>query len=380
VDIRPSVFVAVSSERVRIAGDLQELLQKRNIEVTVWDQDAIRPSMSVLGGLIEGLNRYDFGVFIFARDDNTLVRGEARGTVRDNVLFEMGLFIGRLGRERTLMLVPRDADGLRVASDLLGIVPIVYDLDRDDGHVIAALAPAANGIARRIEELGPREDRIRHARAAAEKMASGAPGFVELTPQERIVAEKYVGRASFVVIHDDICHAATDIIVSSDDNHFTARGGVSKAILHKLGPDVRRQLDYFGTKQFRQGQLAITTGGTWQRRAVFHAAVIDLDESRYPNVDCIRMLTRRVLECAVAVGARSLALPVLGGGHATRHLSPKQTVNLIASEVLSFLSAQDSQADGLTRVALYLFKRDDIDGLPEGLARWDGGAQHSATA
>lgn len=89
------------------------------------------------------------------------------------------------------------------------------------------------------------------------------------------MAEKQIGPASFVVINDDIRKANNEVIVSSDDNHFTARGGVSKAILAKVGPDVRRQLDYYGNRQFRQGQIAVTTGGDWNRRAVIHAAVID---------------------------------------------------------------------------------------------------------
>src|SRR5262249_53688734 len=108
-------------------------------------------------------------------------------------------------------------------------------------------------------------------------------------------------------------------------------------------------------------------GGSWERRAVFHAAVIDLDENRYPTVESIRVLTRRILACAVAIGASSIAVPVLGGGHATRNLTPTQTVNAIASEILAFLNTQDPMHDGLRRVALYVFRAEDISGLPDEL-------------
>jgi O-acetyl-ADP-ribose deacetylase (regulator of RNase III) len=220
----------------------------------------------------------------------------------------------------------------------------------------------------------PREDRVRRAEVALKDMESARRNIGQLTPTEKIITEKQIGRASFVVINDDICRAATDIIVSSDDNHFSATGGVSKAILEKLGPDVRWQLDYFKTKGFRQGQVVITTGGNWDRRAIIHAAVIDYEENRYPTAESIRLVTRRILDCAVALGARSVALPVLGGGFATKHLTSADSVNAIASEILVYLEAQQSRQDGLAHIAFYIYKRDDADGLPEELRKTDGAA------
>ena len=196
-----------------------------------------------------------------------------------------------------------------------------------------------------IKKLGPREDRVRRAEVALKDMESARRNIAQLAPSAKIVTEKQIGRASFVVINDDICRAATDIIVSSDDNHFSATGGVSKAILEKLGPDVRRQLDYYKTKGFRQGQVVITTGGNWGRRAIIHAAVIDYEENRYPTAESIRRVTRRILDCAVALGARSVALPVLGGGFATEHLTSADSVNTIASEILVYLDAQQSSQE-----------------------------------
>ena len=86
-----------------------------------------------------------------------------------------------------------------------------------------------------------------------------------------------------------------------------------------VGQDVRRQLDYFKAKGFRQGQVVITTGGDWNRRAVIHAVVYDIEDYRFPTAELVRTLTRRILESAVALGARSIALPILGSGHARGH-------------------------------------------------------------
>jgi hypothetical protein len=111
------------------------------------------------------------------------------------------------------------------------------------------------------------------------------------------------------------------------------------------------------------------------RQAIIHAAVIDLDENRYPTVETIRIVTRRILECAVALGARSIAFPVLKGGRATRYLRSSDSVNMIASEILAFMNADDYFAEGLKRVALYVFNRADADALPKVLV--EGGSRAS---
>jgi O-acetyl-ADP-ribose deacetylase (regulator of RNase III) len=135
----------------------------------------------------------------------------------------------------------------------------------------------------------------------------------------------------------------------------------------RSAPTFAGSLIYYGKQQFRQGQVVVTTGGDWNRRALIHAAVIDLDENRYPTVDVIHGITRRILDCAVALGARSIALPVLGGGYATRFLRSSDSVNAIASEVLAFMGGRHHLTECLKRIALYMFDRADADGLPKEL-------------
>jgi O-acetyl-ADP-ribose deacetylase (regulator of RNase III) len=191
----------------------------------------------------------------------------------------------------------------------------------------------------------------------------------QLTADEKIVVDRQIGPSRLLVVNDDICNAATDIVVSSDDNYFTARDGVSKLLLDKLGPSVRCELEHYRSRRFRQGQLAITTGGDWGRRAVIHAAVIDLDDDLYPTSEAIRTLTRRSLECAVALGAESIAFPVLGGGYATKRMSPSDCVNAMVTEMLAFISVESRDRDQLHGIKLYIFNPKDNAGLPEVV--WD---------
>jgi O-acetyl-ADP-ribose deacetylase (regulator of RNase III) len=361
-------FVGSSSESRGIAEAILRNFE-RKVEITCWYHDFFEPNSSVLEDLVAKASHFDFGIFIFAPDDVVQIRKESSASVRDNVLFEAGFFIGRLGTRRVFIVTDEDSQDMRVATDLSGR-NLVKFTRREDGNLPAALEPACNTLFNKMEKEGPNPERL----AAREQAESAGLRSWELTLPDNIIADKQIGGGSFVVINDDIRTANTDIIVSSDDNHFRARGGVSKLILGKVGPDVRKQLDYYGGQQFRQGQIAITTGGAWNRRAIIHPAVIDLDENRYPTAESIRIVTRRILECAVALGARSIALPVLGGGYATRYLKSSDSVYTIASEILAFMSAREDVAESLNRVALYIFNRDDAAGLPKELVDDGGGA------
>jgi O-acetyl-ADP-ribose deacetylase (regulator of RNase III) len=194
----------------------------------------------------------------------------------------------------------------------------------------------------------------------------------QLTPEEKIVIDRQLGHSRLLVINDDIRNAATDIVVSSDDNHFTARSGVSKLLLEKLGPNVRRELDHYGKAGFRQGQIAITTGGDWNRRAVIHPAVIDLDDGLYPTQETIRTLTRRSLACAVALGAGSIAFPVIGGGFAGTRIDPRECVNAIVSEMFTYLNTDDRDRERLRAIKLYIFNPEYNTGLPDALRESSG--------
>ena len=79
-------------------------------------------------------------------------RGNLKATPRDNVVFELGLFIGRIGRQRSLLVEPRGEE-IKLPSDLSGITALTYRYDADD--LDAVLGPACNRIRKIIQELGP---------------------------------------------------------------------------------------------------------------------------------------------------------------------------------------------------------------------------------
>lgn len=151
---RPFVFVGSSSEGLPIAKALQSGLA-HSTDVTLWTQGIFQPSFGYLESLLKALDQADFAVLALTPDDTTSSRGEERDSPRDNVVFELGLFIGRLGRHRCFFVHERTAP-LKIPSDLLGISAATYNA-RSDGNLLAALGPVCTSIEARVQELGIRK-------------------------------------------------------------------------------------------------------------------------------------------------------------------------------------------------------------------------------
>ncbi len=128
-------------------------------EVKIWSEaDEFSLGDSVLDGLIKVGRAYDFALLIFGQDDSALIRGAEIATVRDNVVFELGLLMGTLGRGRAFWLSPRGAKAPRIMADLSGIVHLEFDepaLD-DPDTLSKSLVPVRDAVQKQIRLLGRR--------------------------------------------------------------------------------------------------------------------------------------------------------------------------------------------------------------------------------
>lgn len=149
----PRLFIGSSVESLDVAYSVQESLE-HSLEVTVWDQGIFQPNRYAMEDLANAVAESDFALFVFSPDDVTVMRGTEQRTVRDNVVFELGMFIGRLGRERCFILIPRDSGEIHLPSDLLGLTPLTYAADRTDGNLVAALGPACQRVRRSVSQHG----------------------------------------------------------------------------------------------------------------------------------------------------------------------------------------------------------------------------------
>ena len=157
----PSLFIGSSTEGLPIARALQAELDEE-CEPIVWEQDFFVPTGTTIGTLAEKVQNFDFAAFIFTPDDSLIMRGSANAAARDNVIFELGLFIGALGKERVFIIRPRDQE-LRLPSDLAGVTCLTYKSNRKDQNLRAAIGPAATAIRNRVVSLGVRRTVGRNA-------------------------------------------------------------------------------------------------------------------------------------------------------------------------------------------------------------------------
>lgn len=123
--MRPRLFIGSSTESLAVARAIKANLD-HDADATVWTEGVFRPSRTALESLLAASIGFDFAVFVFSPDDVLQMRGKADAAVRDNVIFELGLFVGQLGRERCFIVQPRGED-MRLPTDLLGFTPVTYD-------------------------------------------------------------------------------------------------------------------------------------------------------------------------------------------------------------------------------------------------------------
>jgi predicted nucleotide-binding protein len=151
---KPRVFIGSSSEGVAVAEALQVALDHA-AEVTVWTQGVFALSVSTLQSLLTSAPTYDFAILVLTPDDTTTKREVTAHSPRDNVVFELGLFMGCIGSERTFMVRPRKS-ALQMPSDLAGVTYALYESEREDRNLTAALGAPATQIKNLIAALGRR--------------------------------------------------------------------------------------------------------------------------------------------------------------------------------------------------------------------------------
>jgi hypothetical protein len=123
------------------------------LEVTLWKNGTFQLSSSTIEDLVKKSSAVDFALFVFTPDDLALIRGEKLNIVRDNVLFELGLFIGAIGKDRCFIIKPRGLE-LHLPTDLLGVNTGDYENSRSDGDLVSATNRACSLVKAAITKKG----------------------------------------------------------------------------------------------------------------------------------------------------------------------------------------------------------------------------------
>ena len=151
------MFIGSSAEGLPV-GEAIQLNLDYSCEVTIWSQGVFGLGQGTLESLVDRLDDFDFAALILTPDDVKISKDEVFQAPRDNVLLELGLFIGALGRDRSFIVYDRGSK-LKLPSDLAGITPATYQA-HSSGNLQSSLGAATTLIKGTIEKLGKRTAKI----------------------------------------------------------------------------------------------------------------------------------------------------------------------------------------------------------------------------
>ena len=151
---QPVLFIGCSTEALPIANEIQAGLKHDRLSATVWTNGVFGPSGTAVESLYNFANSADFAAFVVSPDDLVLSREADKLAPRDNVVFELGLFMGRLDPSRVFLIKEHSAD-VKIPSDLLGITPITYVL-KAGGDLASAIGPVCTDLRKAIGAAGVR--------------------------------------------------------------------------------------------------------------------------------------------------------------------------------------------------------------------------------
>jgi predicted nucleotide-binding protein len=150
---QPRLFIGSSAENLPVAREIQSGLSHDKMIVSVWTDGVFRASKTAVESLLVAVRASDFAVLLITPDDIVVSRDIESPAPRDNVVFELGLFMGLLGRERTLVVKPRGVN-IKMPSDLLGFTPLEYAAGTPD-TLASRIASVCNDIRKTVQSLGP---------------------------------------------------------------------------------------------------------------------------------------------------------------------------------------------------------------------------------
>ncbi|XP_043104773.1 poly(ADP-ribose) polymerase family member 14-related sequence 1 [Puntigrus tetrazona] len=156
------------------------------------------------------------------------------------------------------------------------------------------------------------------------------------------IHETTVGGVILQVLHGDITLEKTDVIVNSSNKDFTAKSGVSKAILDKAGPNIETECQQLGA-QANSG-LIMTQGGNLQCKKIIHLAV-------QSDAIKIKKHVKSALEICAKEKFTSIAFPAIGTGQAG--LSPGQVADSMMDGILETIRKMSQSTVKLIRLVVF---------------------------
>lgn len=129
--MKRKLFIGSSKEGYKIAEKVKIAIDSKCadwLECIIWDEKNIfTQNASILDSLHKASRQFDYGVFVATADDISIIRKRFKLIARDNVLFELGLFLGSLGMTRAFLIADKK---IKLPSDYNGVYVTLIDSKR----------------------------------------------------------------------------------------------------------------------------------------------------------------------------------------------------------------------------------------------------------
>lgn len=155
--MKPKIFVGSSSDGLDVANAIQVHLSSK-CDITIWTQGVFEIGGGTLDALIKCISSSDFAILVLTPDDSITSDGETKRAPRDNVILELGLCIGTIGRDRSFIVHERSAN-LKLPTDLAGVARAIFQMHSDD-EILSSIGEATTRIDSAIKKIGIRSKSI----------------------------------------------------------------------------------------------------------------------------------------------------------------------------------------------------------------------------
>lgn len=149
--MKRKLFIGSSSEGLPYAKQLKEMIDTEChdwIETHIWNNGSVFTlNKNALDSLLKASRKYDYGIMIATKDDIVKSKGIKKSAPRDNVMLELGMFLGSLGLTRAFLLLEKEN---KLPTDYSGVtVPyfqkkIKGSLEKAIDQIIAAIRQTKN--------------------------------------------------------------------------------------------------------------------------------------------------------------------------------------------------------------------------------------------
>lgn len=147
------LFIGSSREGEKIAQKLKQRIEEECgewISPEIWSDEGIfKLNSNTLSSLAQRARSSEYGVLVATGDDYLESRDNAYRGVRDNVLLELGMFIGSLGLSRSFVLVESE---VKMPSDYNGVTIPFFDrenpgsLERSIDGILSSIVNTKNSV------------------------------------------------------------------------------------------------------------------------------------------------------------------------------------------------------------------------------------------